>query len=146
MKPRAIAIKATAAALVLACLPAEACDVEVAPLSFGSINPLDRMDSDSATVLTVTCPSDTSFSAAASAGNGTFAERRMTSGSSALAYQLYVEASRSLVWGDGTAGTSVISGSAGPAGATSNVFGRVPAQPFAVPGAYGDTLVVTITY
>lgn len=146
MMPRTLTRPVLAAALSLACLPAIACGINVAPLSFGSINPLDRIDTDSVTVVTVTCPADTPFSMAASAGNGSYVERRMTSGSSWLAYQLYVEASRTLIWGDGTAGTGVISGNAGTAGVATNVYGRVPAQPLAVPGAYNDTLVVTVTY
>lgn len=126
--------------------PAAACTIDIAALSFGSIDPLANAASDSVTTFTVTCPVDTAYSATVTAGAGSYADRRMTSAGGTLDYQLYTEASRSLVWGDGSAGTSVISGSAGPAGVTRSLYGRVPAQPMAIPGSYSDTLLVTVTY
>lgn len=127
-------------------VPALACTVDVAPLSFGSVNPLDGVDTDSVTTLSVTCPSDTAYAATVNAGPGGFSDRRMTGAQGSLGYQLYTEASRSLIWGDGSAGTNAIAGTAGTAGETHNLYGRVPAQPLAVPGSYSDTLLVTITY
>lgn len=133
--------------LVLLCAgPSAACTVDVAPMAFGSIDPIANADTDSVTTLTVTCPADTAYSATVSAGAGTYADRRMTGAQGALSYQIHTEASRSLVWGDGSGGTTALSGTAGPAGETRNLYGRVPAQPMAIPGSYSDTLLVTVTY
>jgi spore coat protein U-like protein len=123
-----------------------ACNVDVAPLSFGSINALDARDTDSTTTITVTCPAATAYTATASSGSGSFTGRQMTAPQGRLDYQLYTEASRSLVWGDGSAGTNTVSGTADPIGDTQTVYGRVPAQPLAVPGTYADTILVTISY
>ena len=41
-----------------------------------------------------------------------------------LAYNLYREASRSIIWGDGTGGSAVGSGT----GATHTVYGRIPSR------------------
>jgi spore coat protein U-like protein len=126
--------------------PALACNVDVAPLSFGTINALEIHDTDSTTTITVTCPAATTYTATAGAGTGSYAERQMTAAQGHLDYQLYTEASRSLVWGDGSAGTNTLAGTAGPTGDTQTVYGRVPAQPLAIPGTYADTILVTISY
>lgn len=134
---------------ILACAasaPAFACTVDVSPLLFGNINPLDGVDVDSATTLSVTCPSDTAYVATANAGTGSYTDRRMNGSQGNLAYQLYTEASRTLVWGDGSAGTNAIAGTAGAAGTMHNIYGRIPSQPMAVPGSYSDTLLITISY
>lgn len=142
----AIALWATWSMVMCFSIPAYACTVEVAPLAFGSINPLDASDSDSVTTLSVVCPSDTPYTATVNAGTGSFTTRHMTGAQGSLDYQLYTEASRSLIWGDGSAGTNSIAGTAGTTGDTHNLYGRVPAQAQAVPGSYSDTLLVTITY
>jgi spore coat protein U-like protein len=144
--PRRRIVIVAALIAVLGPIPALACTVEVASLAFGNIDPLDGFDTDSVTTLTVSCPVDTQYSASVSAGSGTFADRHMGDGIHTLNYQLFTEASRSLVWGDGSAGTNVIQGTAGSTGASHSIYGHVPAQPYAVPATYSDTLLVTITY
>jgi spore coat protein U-like protein len=80
-------------------------------------------------------------------GGGTFAGRRMSSGGAHLSYQLFSTASRSTVWGDGTAGTVTVSGDCPPGCETSyTVYGRIPTKQPAAPGTYIDTIVVTVTF
>lgn len=137
----------TAAVLLAAfAMPAAACTVESTSLSFGSINPLAAGNVDSTSTVTVTCPATTAYTIALSAGSGTFDDRRMASGANTLSYQLYTDATHATVWGDGTGATAVVSGSAGSTGSPHTVYGRVPPQTTAVPGAYTDTVTVTVTY
>ncbi|MDB6163601.1 MAG: Spore coat protein [Xanthomonadaceae bacterium] len=137
-----------AAAIVFATVsaPTRACTVEAVPLSFGSINPLDRQAVDDATTVTVTCPDDTPYTISLSAGEGNYGLRHMSNGAEQLNYQVFTDAAQTMVWGDGSAGTAVVTGRAGSAGSAHPLYGRVPVQQSAVPGAYSDILLLTITY
>nr|WP_291522240.1 spore coat protein U domain-containing protein [Acidithiobacillus sp.] len=68
----------------------------------------------------------------------------------ASARQLYTNATYSQVWGDGTGGTSTVSGtcsgSMGSCSSSKTVYGRIPALQAPSPGAYIDTIAVTVTY
>src|SRR5687768_9685364 len=110
-------IRSMAAAVLLAASPAaEACNVSASPLSFGAIDPLEQRDTDSTGTITVTCPALTPYSISINTGSGSFSERRMTDGSNTLRYQVYTDASRSVIWGDGTGGSTVLAGEAGTSG------------------------------
>ena len=136
------------AGLVLAScgMPCLACSVSATPLAFGTINPLDGVQTTSVATVVVSCPSDAAYAIALSAGNGSYDLRRMSDGIDSLDYQVFADSSHSLVAGDGTAGTTTLSGSAGPSGTSHYLYGVVPAQRQAVPAAYSDTLIVTVSY
>jgi spore coat protein U-like protein len=73
----------------------------------------------------------------------------MVQGPNALAYNLFREAARVTVWGDGSGGTQVVTvGDSGPPGnpVTVTIFGRVPAGQWVAAGTYADTLVLTIEF
>jgi len=131
---------------LIAATPAVACSVSVAPLVFGAVDPLSGADSDSATSVAIDCDGVVSYSIALSSGGGMALERVMTSGSATLAYNLYSDASHGLVWGDGTAGTVLVDGIDPGTGSTHTVYARIPPQPQAVPGTYGDSIVVTVSF
>ena len=74
--------------------------------------------------------------------------RAMASGANTLSYQLYLDAPRTVVWGNGTGGTATY-GPVHPANATPtsvSIFGRIPARQDAVPGSYHDTVVITVNF
>jgi spore coat protein U-like protein len=64
----------------------------------------------------------------------------------AMNYQIFSDTAYSVVWGDGSGGSSTVNTSAGVAGTTTYAYGRIPHQPSTVPGAYADTIIVTVTY
>jgi spore coat protein U-like protein len=153
-----LARHADAATPVTATFPVTAtitssCTVSGSSLNFGSaIDPLSvSTPLDATSTLTVTCSSTTpytvSLSAGANAGGASnFASRTMKSGSDTLAYQLYLDSGRSTVWGDGTASSSAKNGTGTGSAQSLTVYGRLPSLANVVPGAYTDTVTVTISY
>ena len=83
-----------------------------------------------------------------SGGSGNTLARRMTSGGGGvLPYQLYTDAARTTVWGNGSNGSgdgrTMV---AIPESGALTIYGRVPARQAASPGSYLDTLVVTVNF
>jgi spore coat protein U-like protein len=69
----------------------------------------------------------------------------MRSGTATLQYNLFTNAGRTLVWGDGTGGTSVRTVGASR-GQALPVFGRIPPLQDVASGSYSDTLVATFNF
>jgi spore coat protein U-like protein len=137
---------------------AQACSVQSTAASFGSYNPGSTIPNDTAGTVQVTCQLlaiglAVPYTLTASAGSGgSFGSRKLLNGSAALAYQLYTDAGRSVVWGDGTGGSSAITGSLTAItgliviGSPIPIYGRIAAGQVAAVGSYSDTVLVTITY
>jgi spore coat protein U-like protein len=80
-------------------------------------------------------------------GSSTFTPRRMIKGTEPLTYNLYLNAARTTIWGDGTGGTSRYSDPNPPNKDTIvTIYGRVPAGQDVTAGAYTDTVTATITW
>jgi Uncharacterized secreted protein len=153
----------------LLCLPAPgfaallkaSCTVSATSLAFPTYNPFGGQANSSATI-TVSCnalitllsPLTVNYSIALGPGlSGSYAPRKLYMGSDTLSYNLYTDPSNSQVWGDGSAGTAVVSGSGtlslllGSFSNSVSVSGAIPAgQVSAVPGNYSDTIQVTVSY
>ena len=141
------------AGLALAALPvaflstpaaAAICDVSSPGVNFGNYDPLSSSATDGVGNINVSCDAEVSFTITLSSGMASYAERHMIAGANVLAYNLYVDAARVMVWGDGTAGTSTVSATATIADRT--VYGRLPPRQSVPAGSYIDTITVTITY
>jgi spore coat protein U-like protein len=135
------------------------CSVTTPGLAFGNYDASLTGPTDVAANLTVNCtrafldPWNVSYTLALSRGtSGSYAQRWMSSGPSQLNYNLYRDASRSQVWGDGTASTGVVNGSMRfnffqfSNSASYTAYGRIPAGQSVNPGSYADSIVVTITF
>lgn len=129
-----------------------ACNVTGSTLTFGgSIDPLQTPGPvDASTSLNVTCTKTTPYSVALSAGTNAgnasaFGSRAMKSGNNSLPYQLYLDAGRTQVWGDGNS-SGVYAGTGTGSQQNLTVYGRLPSLNGIVPGNYSDTVTVTITY
>lgn len=89
------------------------------------------------------------YSASISTGvSGSYATRKMQhlSGSQ-ISYNLYRDANRTQIFGNGSAGTSTVGGSCIAAcPLLIPVFGRISSNPAGPPGAYSDTVTVTIEF
>lgn len=146
-RPRSTASTLLLAATLLgASLPAwsATCSHSTTDVNFGSYDVFSNVNSDGAGTVSVSCDVAASYSIAISSGNGSYGSRWMASGAHQLVYNLYREASRSTIWGDGTGGTAVVSGTG--TAATHTIYGRIPSRQNVYAGSYSDNIVVTITY
>lgn len=130
---------------------AKTCTVTSAGVAFGTYYPMANTNLDSIGAITLDC--DGSFRATLSLDTGSGAGasftsgRRMTTvGGETLLYNLYANASRTQVLGDGTGG-SVNLQIRGKKIWTQAIWARIPGnQRLAFAGNYVDTIVVTISY
>ena len=119
------------------------CLIETANLNFGSTGRIDTaIDADAP--LNITCTAGTDYTIAIDGGGAEDPEHRlMSSGSNSLRYDLDSNAQHTLAWGTDEGSTVSAAGTGNEV--TLGVYGRIPPQP-AAPGAYTDTVVVTISY
>ncbi len=144
------------AALLAAPAGAAQCSVQASAVDFGVYDPFALTPTDSVGTITVQCSGFTGESIAyrisiGTGSSGVFAPRTMTDGTTwRLTYNLYTGASRTLIWGDGTGSSRAVSdGYALPGRGISRsypVYGRIPGRQNVAPGAYADTLVITLDY
>jgi spore coat protein U-like protein len=132
---------------------AQTCSFTLGPsaMAFGVYDPGATAPTDTTGSFTYTCSSARARPVEIwlSTGNGgSFNPRAMSKGADTLAYNLYSDSTRSTIWGDGTGGfasvNSVPTGSAH--GASLTVYGRIGAGQWVAPGAYSDTITVTLNF
>ena len=153
--PRASRIAiAIAIALLAPAAPAPAaCTISATGVAFGSYDPGSASPDDSTGTVDVGChPSDAAPTVALGTGlSGSYSPRAMTAGSYSLGYNLYTSSARNIVWGDGTSGTvtQTLSGGSVSGGVrrySRPVYGRIPGSQNVGAGAYGDTIILTVTF
>ena len=148
--------------LLLACSSSRAyallqsCSVSATALTFGSYDPSSATARDSTGTITVTCTAtvlgiSASWDILLSTGSSpSFTPRRMFNGGNSMQYNLYTNAARTQVWGDGTGGTAKVSDSqlvvVGTTQYSYTAYGRIPALQDLGPGTYTDTITVTLNY
>lgn len=122
---------------------ATSCTVQSAGVAFGAYDPLAASPVDGVGTVRIDCDVQTSLTVALGQGSGSSGTRQMTNGSSQLLYNLYTDASRTFVWGDGVSGSDV-----SVSGTTINlpVYGRIFARQNVIEGQYADTIVITVSY
>lgn len=123
------------------------CRVQADDLDFGTVGLLSQ-PVDATSQIRVTCTAGSSYDVGLGygLGGGGPNDRQMRDlAGNRIGYQLYRDSGRTLVWGQRTDGLAATSAGSGAMQAFS-VHGRVPAQTTPPPGAYSDTVVVTVTY
>lgn len=131
-------------ALLFAPFASATCSVNVQGVNFGSYDFMSSQNLVSTGHVTVTCDVSSSFSISLSTGAGTYASRTMQNGAHLLSYNLYTDPAHTTVWGDGTSGSVVVSGSG--TSVDEVVYGSAPAGQNPYIGAYSDTITVTLTF
>jgi spore coat protein U-like protein len=126
------------------------CTISVTSVAFGTYNVFTTTAVDSTGTITYQCNSKaTNISISLSDGSSTtYSPRTLRKGSEILQYNLYSDAARTTVWGDGTAGTSVYTNANPPnnSNVTVTVYGRIPAQQDVSAGSYTDTVSAVINF
>jgi spore coat protein U-like protein len=123
----------------------------VSPMAFGSYDVFATAPDDSTASVTYSCSdvgANDTIVIELSAGNASsFFPRELVSGTARLAYNLFIDATRSIVFGDGTAGTAAYGPVAATPGSTVlHVYGRVTARQNVRAGQYADSIIMTIQY
>jgi spore coat protein U-like protein len=157
MHPHRTVLKPALAAVAAGCALAWAgsagaavtCSVTLTGLAFGVFAGAQL---DSTATVTVNCSgigggaSHPYTMAANGGGGGNISARRMVNGANQLGYQIYTNVGRTTVWGNGTTGSTVAGSSTNGVNGVFTANGRIPAAATPLPGAYTDTVTVTVTY
>ena len=123
-----------------------ACTINIIGVNFGSYDVFNNAASDSTGNIDVNCPSGVGYTIGLSAGNGSYEQRGMRSGTHALKYNLYTAANRKFVWEDSTTSGATLSGSGIGASVNHVVYGRIPPRQNVRAGSYSDTVNLIITF
>ncbi len=129
------------------------CSVSMTGLSFGNYDVFSSVPLDTEGSVSVLCnqspPPTVTISIGASSNSGSFDPRAMKliAENDLLVYNLYTDATRTQIWGDGSGNTAVLSAKVFKNKSWNNVvYGRIaPLQDIAA-GAYSETIVVTILW
>lgn len=119
--------------------------------SFGPYDSLHASARDSAGYISFQCegvgPSDMIVIELSHGRGHSYFPRRMTRRNEGLEYNLYLDAARTQVWGDGTRGTARYQ-IRPPEGRVVSVpiYGRIPPRQIVSPGAYSDHVLLTVQY
>lgn len=133
------------------------CTVSASATAFGSYSPFSPSPRDSVGNVRVSCTLLgllsllVSYTISLSTGaSGSYAPRSLASGANTLAYNLYTNASRTTVWGNGSGGTATVNDGYLLGLLTTSidypVYGRIPAAQNVAAGFYSDTIVVQVDY
>lgn len=143
----------TAATLVPGFAAAVNCSVTLTPLAFGMYQPAQSGPLDAVADITVRCVAQPgSYAVTIGPGlSGDQLNRTLVAGpGEILNYNLFRDAARTQIWGNGTPPTFTVTGSRTSVGQpTVNVhplYGRVYASQTPNPGNYADNLLVTVLF
>lgn len=138
---------------------AATCTLSASAVAFGSYDTIQNTPNDTTGSLTVTCtpgvsdPVTTAYVLTiAGTGSGSDAVRSLTFSTYRLYYQIYADAGRSIVWGNGgssgagVAGTTTSVATLTPGVRLHTAYARMPALQTVKPGLYTGSLLVTIQY
>jgi spore coat protein U-like protein len=140
------------AALAIPPFAEAACSLSSSSISFGSYDVFSPNHLDSIGEMVFRCaPNDKNVAISLSRGGAaSFSPRRLVNVGSFINYNLYLDAARSVVWGDGSGGTQtyfVSNPKPNNADIAVPVYGRISAgQSAAAFGNYSDTITAVINY
>ena len=131
------------------------CRMNVTPIHFGNYDAFSSTPLDAAGAITVDCSGDVNratVTLSVSSTSGIFNPRRRkrSGGSDLLDYNVYTDATRIAIFGDGTGGTSSLRphrppGPPAPWSVSIAMYGRIPPGQDVSVGSYSDTLTATVT-
>ena len=129
---------------------APSCTISVTAVAFGTYNVFTATPDDSTGTITYRCNRTAAnvWIALSDGSSSTFTPRTMRKGAEILSYNLYRNAARTNVWGDGSGGTSVYTRANPPNNSNVNltIYGRIPAGQDVSAGSYTDTVSAVINF
>jgi spore coat protein U-like protein len=138
---------------------AVSCSISVTPLSFGTYDVFSAIANDSTGTISVSCTQQSApvkslpVSVSLTKGSsGSYASRQMKNGVNILTYNMFTNATRTTIFGDGSAGTSTVGGTfpftfvGQTLTGTATIYGRIPAGQDVSIGSYADTITATVTF
>lgn len=142
---------AAAGALAAVATAEAACTISTTPVSFGTYNVFAASPDDATGQITYRCTAPRPPLVRIQLDKGgapAFNPRQMRRSSETLNYNLYLDSTRSTIWGDGTGGTQDYTRNNPPPNQNINVnvFGRIPAGQDVSAGSYSATVVATIFF
>ncbi|MFI5308073.1 MAG: spore coat U domain-containing protein [Polyangiales bacterium] len=125
--------------------------VSTSGVAFGSYDGFSTTPLDSAGSVAFRCtgvgPADMISIQIGRGSSGSFLPRAMSRHRFRLEYNLFMDAARTIVWGDGTGGTSAYTARPVESQMVSvPIFGRIMPRQNVEAGAYGDLVVLTVLY
>lgn len=138
--------------MVAAFGPADAvCSISATSIVFGNYDTVSPVPLDTVGNIVYRCGSqDHDITISLDRGGApSFSQRRMLRGTEPLFYNLYLDAARTTIWGDGTGGTQAYF-IHNPQGNNQDIrvpiYGRVPGSQDVGVGDYTNTIVITINF
>ena len=126
----------------------DGCLITAGDLDFGDYSAVAVLAKDATSTIQVDCSTGAVFAVALNEGinGGDFTGRLMTNGTDTLTYNLFLDATRLIVWGDDSGLTQDVTGVSLGAPIDYTVYGRLNAGQDVSTGAYSDTITATITF
>lgn len=129
------------------------CQISVTSVIFGTYNVFSGSPVQSTGSVTFSCGAAASTDAIrvslATGQSGTYSPRELSQGGETLDYNLYTNAARTQIWGDGTNGTFDVS-VARPAKETWSppltIYGEIPAAQDVSAGMYTDNVTASVNF
>ena len=124
------------------------CEVTVNDMLFGSYDASSPVDTDSSAAIALICtPSENyALSVNPGSGSGSYATRVLSKSADTLDYNIYTDGGYSIVWGDGTSGTGVLSGTTTGSSQSATYYGRIPKGQYEPSGIYSSTVTMTLNF
>jgi len=131
------------------------CTVSISQsVNFGNYNPFSLTEVDTTGTINLSCSglveADLYQISLNQGSYGSFSARQMANSANRLNYNLYTDTAHTTVWGDGTSGTSIQSGTClvilNTCSASQTVYAKIPAQQNVAVGGYADSVTVTVNY
>ena len=127
------------------------CTITFNDINHGTVTSLAANNDAASAGDNITCSFADAYSIAfnVGTGGGTYATRTLANGTNTLNFNVYSDASRTTIWGDGTGGSAVVTGTstggnvANPLTVYSRVFGPQTGKP---EGTYSSTITATATF
>jgi spore coat protein U-like protein len=153
MTRRHLLLTAVAAAVIMLMAPPasaqNSCTIGTTSVAFGAYNVFSTTARDSTGTVWVQCTLGATVSISLGRGaSSTFTPRTLTGTGGSLSYNLFKEAARTNIWGDGSAGGALPVSVTVTANTrlTRTIYGRIPASQDVGIGSYADSVVATVNF